>query len=74
MSVLWNKKIKAKLKEKRFVMGLVVRQSRRTTWGNFDSRYALRIETGDKKNLGFGNLACPEEEQSWSEDERKKRI
>ena len=55
-------------------MGWVVRQSRRTTWGNFDSRYALRIETGDKKNLGFGHLACPEEEQSWSEDERKKRI
>ena len=34
--------------------------------------YALRIETDDKKNLGFGHLASPEEKQSWSENERKK--
>lgn len=35
--------------------------------------YTLRIVRQTKKNiLGFGHLACPEEEERWSENERER--
>lgn len=34
--------------------------------------YAKNSETDKKNILGFGHLACPEEEERWSENERER--